>query len=140
MKPDLPFADLKPAEKRYWVEVTLPKVLAHLPGPAPTVVVSGMVARELGCKADEVGGTILALAHDHPAARQDGPKFKRYGRTMTGWRWYPQDPPPKIILEDKLPATRDLIPEPEAAKALPKDCYLVDGVVRSIHDLNEEWE
>lgn len=96
---DLPhFADLKPAEKRYWVEVALPVVLAALPGPAPTVVVSGLVARELGCKPDEVGGTVLKLARDHSAARQDGAKFKRYGRTMTGWRWYPQDP---------LPAPRD---------------------------------
>jgi hypothetical protein len=133
--PSLPhFADLKPAEKRYWIEIALSHILAELPGPAPTIVISGLVARALGCKPEEVGGTVLKLAYDHSAARQDGAKFKRYGRTMTGWRWYPTD---DTAAEPITP----LIPPVETAKALPHNAVLCDdGVIRSMKEMLKDWQ
>ena len=67
----------------------LPAILDNLPGPVDTRRIVSELAWATGLDETRVSGQILAIARDHPQARQDGETFTRYGKELHRWTWYP---------------------------------------------------
>ena len=84
------FEALSRAEQRYEIDGALPRILAEIDRPTPTVIIVARLARMLEADPAYITGLVIAIARDgHPLARKDGETFKRYGRTMRRWTWYP---------------------------------------------------
>lgn len=104
------FADLTYPEQLFELEGRLPAILALLTRPAPTAVVAGRLARDLGCMPSLASTLLLRLAATGKyGATHDGEVKRRFGQRQQGWRWHPhlptaqspgsilvnpQDPPP----------------------------------------------
>ena len=84
------FEALSRAEQRYEIDGALPRILAEIDRPTPTVIIVARLARMLDADPAYITGLVIAIARNgHPLARKDGETFKRYGRTMRRWTWYP---------------------------------------------------
>jgi hypothetical protein len=98
--------------REYEVRTALDDVLAKLPRPAPTRVVVTYVAQAIGAPPKEVAGLVLAMAPNHPCARQDGAVFKQWGKPRRRWTWYPpegQKPPVSVPAAVEVKPVRDRI-------------------------------
>jgi hypothetical protein len=87
------FEHLSRAEQRYEIDSALPSLLAEIDRVTPTVIIVARLARLLDADPAYITGLVIQIARDgHPQARQDGEIFKRYGKTMHRWQWYPLAP------------------------------------------------
>ena len=145
------FSDLSQAEQRFEVTDALARVLAALNRVTPTSVVSARVARELvawEAREDEVSGQVLKVAMaGHPQARQDGETFKRWGRPMRRWQWYPpadvaRPPSPEenkaqaLAEADRPPSLKML----QAARDLGMTIEEYKAMVADIKPATPDWD
>lgn len=85
-------ADLSAKARRAWVSTSADAVLTGAKGVMSTPALAELLALILKDKDPGdfalIASTLTAIARDgHPAAKQDGEEFAKYGKTFKRWTW-----------------------------------------------------